>query len=64
MKYLDTLIQKKESGRQFVNVDIAEEHAVALASGIATNGGNPVCGMNDVTHLGLYDIGMMSNIPY
>ncbi|MBD7911699.1 1-deoxy-D-xylulose-5-phosphate synthase [Clostridium cibarium] len=92
------LERRKEAGRQFVDVGIAEEHAVALASGIAANGGNPVYGvystflqrtydqlsqdlcinnnpavilvnyasvygMNDVTHLGLYDIGMMSNIP-
>lgn len=87
-----------QAGKQFVDVGIAEEHAVALASGIAANGGKPVYGvystflqrtydqlsqdlcinnnpavilvnaasvygMNDVTHLGLYDIGMMSNIP-
>ena len=86
------------AGRQFVDVGIAEETAVALASGIAANGGKPVYGvystfvqrtydqlsqdlcinnspatiitfwgsvfgMNDVTHLGLYDIAMMSNIP-
>jgi len=90
--------RRNEAGRQFVDVGIAEEHAVALASGIAANGGKPVYGvystflqrtydqlsqdlcinnnpalilvnaasvygMNDVTHLGLYDIGMMSNIP-
>ncbi|WP_026889785.1 1-deoxy-D-xylulose-5-phosphate synthase [Clostridium beijerinckii] len=90
--------RRKEAGRQFVDVGIAEEHAVALASGIAANGGNPVYGvystflqrtydqlsqdlcinnnpavllvylasvygMNDVTHLGLFDIAMMGNIP-
>lgn len=90
--------KRLEAGRQFVDVGIAEEHAVALASGIARNGGKPVYGvygtfiqrtydqlsqdlcinnnpalilvfaasvygMNDVTHLGLYDIAMMSNIP-
>jgi 1-deoxy-D-xylulose-5-phosphate synthase len=90
--------RRKKAGKQFVDVGIAEEHAVALASGIAANGGKPVYGvystflqrtydqlsqdlcinnnpavilvnyasvygMNDVTHLGLYDIGMMSNIP-
>ncbi len=83
---------------QFIDVGIAEEHAVALASGIAANGGKPVYGvyssfiqrtydqlqqdlcinnnpvtiltfaasvwgMNDVTHLGIFDIPMMSNIP-
>ena len=90
--------RREEAGRQFVDVGIAEEHAVALASGIAKNGGIPVYGvsstflqrtydqlsqdlcinnnpavilvysasvygMNDITHIGLYDIGMMSNIP-
>lgn len=90
--------KRKEAGAQFVDVGIAEEHAVALASGIATNGGKPVYGvystfiqrtydqlsqdlcinknpatilnfaasvygMNDVTHLGIYDIPMMANIP-
>lgn len=90
--------RRAEAGRQFIDVGIAEEHAVALASGMAANGGKPVYGvystflqrtydqisqdlcinsnpavilvtlasvygMNDVTHLGLYDIGMMSNIP-
>ncbi len=92
------LERREEAGRQFVDVGIAEEHAVALASGIAANGGKPVYGvystflqrtydqlsqdlcinnnsavilvnyasvygMNDVTHIGLYDISMMSNIP-
>ena len=90
--------KRKEAGKQFVDVGIAEETAVAMAAGIATNGGKPVYGvyssfvqrtydqlsqdlcinnapatiitfwgsvfgMNDVTHLGLYDIPMMANIP-
>lgn len=90
--------KRDKAGKQFVDVGIAEETAVALASGIAANGGKPVCGvystfvqrtydqisqdlcinnnaatiitfwgtiygMNDVTHLGLYDIPMMANIP-
>ncbi|MCI5588141.1 MAG: 1-deoxy-D-xylulose-5-phosphate synthase [Lachnospiraceae bacterium] len=90
--------KRKEAGKQFIDVGIAEEHAVAMVSGIAKNGGKPVfathssffqrtydqisqdlCinnnpatllvntasvyGMNDVTHLGIYDIPMMSNIP-
>jgi 1-deoxy-D-xylulose-5-phosphate synthase len=89
---------RDKAGKQFVDVGIAEEHAVALASGIAKNGGKPVYGvystflqrtydqlsqdvcinnsavtflvfsasvygMNDVTHLGIYDIPMISNIP-
>lgn len=32
--------RRQEAGKQFVDVGIAEEHAVALASGIAANGGN------------------------
>ena len=91
----DRRIEAKE---QFVDVGIAEEQGVAMASGIAKNGGKPifathssfmqrtydqlsqdlcinnnpatiivntasVFGMNDVTHLGLYDIPMISNIP-
>ena len=90
--------KRKQAGRQFVDVGIAEETAVALASGIAKGGGKPVYGvyssfiqrtydqisqdlcinsnpvtiivfaatvfgMNDVTHLGIYDIAMLSNIP-
>lgn len=90
--------KRKLAGKQFVDVGIAEETAVALASGIAAGGGKPVYGvystfiqrtydqlsqdlcinnnsatiivyaasvfgMNDVTHLGIYDISMMSNIP-
>lgn len=89
---------RKEAGKQFVDVGIAEETAVALASGIAAGGSKPVYGvystfiqrtfdqlsqdlcinnspatiitfaasvygMNDVTHLGIYDIPMMANIP-
>lgn len=90
--------KRKQAGRQFVDVGIAEETAVALASGIAKGGGKPVYGVNssfiqrtydqisqdlcidgnpativvytgsvfgmtDVTHLGLQDIPMLSNIP-
>ncbi len=90
--------RRQKAGRQFVDVGIAEEHAVALASGIAASGGCPVYGvystflqrtydqlsqdlcinnnpavicvfaasvwgMNDVTHLGLFDIPLLSNIP-
>lgn len=90
--------RRQKADRQFVDVGIAEEHAVALASGIAAGGGCPVYGvystflqrtydqlsqdlcinnnpavicvfaasvwgMNDVTHLGLFDIPLLSNIP-
>ncbi len=37
--------KRAEAGKQFVDVGIAEEHAVALASGIAAAGGKPVYGV-------------------
>lgn len=37
--------RRKAAGSQFVDVGIAEEHAVALASGIARAGGKPVFGV-------------------
>ena len=90
--------KRNEAGSQFIDVGIAEETAVAIASGMAKNGAKPVYGvystflqrtydqlsqdlcinknpativvyqasiygMNDVTHLGIYDIPMISNIP-
>lgn len=90
--------RREQGGKQFVDVGIAEEHAVALSSGIAADGGKPVYGvystflqraydqlsqdlcinnnpalllvfgssvhfMKDVTHLGIYDIAMIGNIP-
>ena len=36
---------RAKAGKQFVDVGIAEETAVALASGIAANGGKPVFGV-------------------
>ena len=90
--------ERKAFGKQFLDVGIAEQTAVAMASAIAKNGGKPVfnvyssfiqrtydqlsqdlCidsnpavilvqtasvnGMTDVTHLGIFDIPMISNIP-
>ena len=90
--------RRSAAGKQFVDVGIAEEHAVALASGIAAAGGVPVYGfygtfiqrgfdqlmqdlcvngnpavllsfcdsarsMNDVTHLGIFDVPEFSAIP-
>lgn len=90
--------KRAEAGGQLVDVGIAEEHAVALASGIARRRGKPVfgvystfiqraydqisqdlcinnnpavmlvylgtlTGMNDVTHLGFFDIPLLANIP-
>lgn len=37
--------RREAAGKQFVDVGIAEEHAVALASGIAKNGGKPLFGV-------------------
>ena len=89
---------RQKAGKQFVDVGIAEETAVAMASAIAKRGAKPVfgvhssfiqrtydqlsqdlcinnnpatiivfggtlTGLNDVTHLGFYDIVLMSNIP-
>lgn len=89
---------RAEAGRQFVDVGIAEETAIAMSSGIAARGGKPVfgvyssfiqrtydqlsqdlcinnnaatilvylgtlTGMNDVTHLGFYDIPLIAHIP-
>lgn len=86
------------AGKQFIDVGIAEEHAIAMVSGMAKNGCRPifathssfmqrtydqlsqdlcinknsatilvntasVYGMNDITHLGIYDISFISNIP-
>ena len=85
-------------GSQFVDTGIAEEQAVAMASGLAKRGANPlvvtnmtflqrafdqlhqdVCinnspitillnytsfaGLTDVTHLGIFGVSMLSNIP-
>ena len=90
--------RREKAGKQFVDVGIAEEHAVAFSSGIAANGAKPVfcvastflqrtydqisqdlCinnnpalilvsgasvyAMNDVSHLGIFDIAMIGNIP-
>lgn len=89
---------REQGGKQFVDVGIAEEHAVAMAAGIAKNGGKPVFAtfstffqrtydqisqelcinkaaatlvvvnasvyaVNDMTHIGIFDIPMLSNIP-
>ena len=90
--------RRQEAGRQFVDVGIAEQAAVDLASGLAKGGARPVVGlvssflqraydqfsqdialnkqaatfvvfygsmfgMNDETHLGFFDIALLSNIP-
>ncbi len=89
---------RAELGSQYVDVGIAEEHAVAMASGLARGGARPIFGtystffqrvydqmaqdvavnmspavflsvgasiyyMNDVTHLGFFDIPLFTNIP-
>lgn len=90
--------RRAKAGKNFVDVGIAEQEAVALASGIAKAGGKPffgvvssfiqraydqlsqdvainkspavfgvfygsLYGMNDVTHLGWFDIALLGNIP-
>ena len=89
---------RAELGSQYVDVGITEEHAVAMASGLARGGARPIFGtystffqrvydqmaqdvavntspavflsvgaslyyMNDVTHLGFFDIPLFANIP-
>lgn len=89
---------RRQLGGQCVDVGVSEEHAVAMAAGIARRGGKPVfvtdcsffqrtfdqisqevcindlpvtllvrnasvLGMNDITHLGIFDIPLLSNIP-
>ncbi|MDE6557452.1 MAG: 1-deoxy-D-xylulose-5-phosphate synthase [Duncaniella sp.] len=89
---------RKAAGKQFVDVGIAEQAAVDVASGLAKGGMRPVVGfvstflqraydqfaqdialnhqaatfvvfygsvfgMNDETHLGFFDISLLSNIP-
>lgn len=90
--------RRERAGKQFIDVGIAEQEAVALASGIAKGGGKPyfgvvssfiqraydqlsqdlsingspavigifygtIAGMTDMTHLGWFDIALISNIP-
>ena len=88
---------RKKAGIHYTDVGIAEEHAVAFASGIAANDGKPILGVmssfiqrtydqlsqdlclnenpatilvfsggisgGDATHLGTFDIPLISNIP-
>ncbi len=90
--------RRRVAGSQFVDVGIAEQQAVSLASGLAKGGAKPffgvvssfiqraydqlsqdvainrspitmgifygtMYGMTDVTHLGWFDIALISNIP-
>ena len=89
---------REQVGKQFVDVGIAEEHAISMAAGLAKNGCKPVFATmstffqrtydqisqelcinkmpvtlvvvnasvyatNDVTHIGIFDVPMISNIP-
>lgn len=89
---------REKIGKQFIDVGIAEEHAISMIAGMSKNGCKPVfvtmstffqrtydqisqelCinnmpvtlivinasvySVNDVTHIGIFDIPMMSNIP-
>lgn len=90
--------RRREAGSRFIDVGIAEQAAVDVASGLAKGGARPVVGlvstflqraydqfaqdvalnrqaavfavfygsmfgMNDETHLGFFDIALLSNIP-
>ena len=90
--------RRAAAGKQFVDVGIAEEHAVTLCAGLAVGGAKPVYGVygtflqrtydqlwhdvclnaapitvlvfgssafgtTDATHLGFYDIAMLSDMP-
>ena len=46
---------RKRFSKQFIDVGIAEEHAVALVSGIAKNGGKPVFGASSTFLQRTYD---------
>lgn len=88
---------RNKMGANYVDVDIAEQHAVGFVSGLAKNGGKPVLAVmssfiqraydqlsqdfalnnspatilvfgggissTDMTHLGIFDIPLISNIP-
>lgn len=89
--------QREKAGKQFVDVGIAEEHAVSMVAGLAKNGAKPVWavfstfmqrsfdqishdlalnhlpgtilvygasihGMNDESHLGIFDIPFLAHI--
>lgn len=93
-----TSAKRQEAGKQFIDVGVAEQEAVAMSSGIAKAGGRPCFGvassfiqraydqlsqdvaingmpmvltiftggalaLTDVTHLGWFDIALISNIP-
>lgn len=47
--------KRKQAGEQFIDIGIAEEHAVALVSGIAKNGGKPILGTNATFMQRTYD---------
>lgn len=47
--------KRKQAGKQFVDVGIAEEQAVALISGISKNGGKPILGTNATFMQRTYD---------
>lgn len=88
---------RQKMGKNYMDVDIAEQNSIGYISGIATNGGKPVLGImssfiqraydqlsqdfainnapatilvfwggisgTDVTHLNIFDIPLISNIP-
>lgn len=47
--------RREKAGRQFIDVDICEQHALSLAAGIAKNGGKPVVGTFSTFYQRAYD---------
>ena len=47
--------KRKQAGQQFVDVGIAEQHAVSMTAGIAKNGGKPVFATNSTFFQRAYD---------
>ena len=47
--------RREKAGKQFIDVDICEQHALSLAAGIAKNGGKPVVGTFSTFYQRAYD---------
>ena len=47
--------RREKAGKQFVDVDICEQHAISMAAGIARNGGKPVVGTFSTFYQRAYD---------
>lgn len=47
--------RRDKAGKQFIDVDICEQHALSMAAGIAKNGGKPVVGTFSTFYQRAYD---------